>query len=161
MRNISEFDKVLFIFTGHGSRKDEIESKLELNGVINVKFYDFLKGQDYKDVLNIADVCLVSLKKGIEGLGVPSKAYGYFAFGKPVISIMSEETELAKIIKSNNAGYNVTQNDIEGLIAAIKSLINEPCLIKEFSENSQKIYQSTYEKNISLAKYYDFIVRFF
>lgn len=153
MKNESKYKKVLFIFTGHGSRKNIIEQKLKDSEVINTRFYGFLKGQDFKDVLNIADVCLVSLKKGIEGLGVPSKAYGYFAFGKPVISIMSSETELAMNITSYKAGVNIVQNDVDGLITTIEKFVDNPNLIIEFSKNSFKIHEELYEKKISLKKY--------
>lgn len=153
----NKFSNTLFVFTGHGSRRIEVEGRLKERGVKNVRIYGFLKGQDYKDVLNIADVCLVSLKKGIEGLGVPSKTYGYFAYGKPVISIMSDETELAKNITSNNAGFNVIQNDIEGFITAIESFLANPNLIKELGENSFRIHNGLYEKSISLQKYRNLI----
>lgn len=157
MSNLNNYKSVLFIFTGHGSRKEEIEQKLKNIGASNTEFYGFLKGQDYKDVLNIADVCIVSLKNGIEGLGVPSKAYGYFAYGKPVISLMSDETELAKNITCNNVGFNIKQNDIEKFIAVIKILLENPNLIKEFGENSFKIHKEIYEKSISLEKYCNLI----
>lgn len=153
MNKSGKHKNVLFVFTGHGSKKDEIEQKLMNAGVSNTKFYGFLKGQDYKDILNISDVCLVSLKKGIEGLGVPSKAYGYFAYGKPVISIMSEETELAKNITAHKAGFNVIQNDIEGFLTSIESFLENPKLVFEYGENSLRIHNDHYKKSISLEKY--------
>lgn len=159
MNNSNKYKDVLFIFTGHGSRKDEIEQKLNNMGINNTLFYGFLKGQDYKDVLNIADICLVSLKKGIEGLGVPSKTYGYFAFGKPVISIMSNETELAKNITQYYAGFNVVQGDTENFICCISKFLNDENLIKKCGENSLKIHNELYAKEYSLEKYKDNIER--
>ncbi|NMA74536.1 MAG: glycosyltransferase family 4 protein [Bacteroidales bacterium] len=157
MNKSAKYKNVLFVFTGHGSKKDEIEQKLMSAGISNTKFYGFLKGQDYKDILNISDVCLVSLKKGIEGLGVPSKTYGYFAYGKPVISIMSDETELAKNITTYKAGFNVMQNDIEGFLTSVESFLENPKLVFECGENSLKIHNSYYKKSISLEKYRDVI----
>lgn len=153
MSTNDKFKNVFFIFTGHGSRRIEIERRLIDNNIKNVKFYGFLKGQDYKDVLNIADICLVSLKKGIEGLGVPSKAYGYFAFSKPVISIMSDETELAKSITSHEGGFNIQQEDVKGFINAIESFVDNPNLVDILSKNSFKIHEELYKRKISLSKY--------
>ena len=59
-----------------------------------------LLGSDYTDILKISDVCLVSLAAGIEGIGVPSKTYGYLAAGKPVLAIMSDKTDIAKTCTS-------------------------------------------------------------
>lgn len=150
-------DNVFFIFTGHGSKQKQMEQKLIENGINNYKFYGFLKGQDYKDVLNIADICLVSLKKGIEGLGVPSKTYGYFAYSKPVISIMSEDTELAKNIIAYNAGFNVSQGDVLGFIKVIRELIENPQKLEILNINSNKIHEELYKKELSLNKYKDMI----
>jgi glycosyltransferase involved in cell wall biosynthesis len=157
MKYTRKYSRVVFVFTGHGSRKNEIEFTLKKNGVTNTRFYGFLKGQDYKDVLNIADVCLVSLKKGIEGLGVPSKTYGYFAYGKPVISVMSGETELAKHITLHNAGFNIEQNNVKGFISSIEKFLESPNLVREFGRNSFKIHRLFYEKSISLKKYCDLV----
>ena len=153
MNKSGKYENVLFVFTGHGSKKDKVEQKLMDAEVSNTKFYGFLKGQDYKDILNISDVCLVSLKKGIEGLGVPSKTYGYLAYGKPVISIMSDKTELAKNITAYKAGFNVIQNDIDGFIASIDSFLVNENLVENFGKNSIGLHNDLYSKSISLEKY--------
>jgi len=153
MNKSGKYKNVLFVFTGHGSKKEQIEQKFINAGVSNIKVYGFLKGQDYKDILNVSDVCLVSLKKGVEGLGVPSKTYGYLAYGKPVISIMSDETELAKNITVFKAGFNVIQNDINGFIASIESFLTNKNLVREYGENSLRLHNDLYKKSISLEKY--------
>lgn len=153
MNKSGKYENVLFVFTGHGSKKDKIEQKLMDARVGNTRFYGFLKDQDYKDILNISDVCLVSLKKGIEGLGVPSKTYGYLAYGKPVISIMSDETELAKNISAYKAGFNVTQNNVDGFITAIENFLANKDLVKVCGMNSFRLHNDHYKKSLSLEKY--------
>jgi glycosyltransferase involved in cell wall biosynthesis len=148
---------VLFVFTGHGSKKEKVEEKLFNLGIDNTRFYGFLKDQAYKDVLNISDVCLVSLKKGIEGLGVPSKIYGYLAYGKPVLSIMSHETEIAKNLISYNAGFNIVQNNVDGFIDTIENFLVNDNLLKECTKNSYRLYDDLYKKSISLEKYSNMI----
>jgi glycosyltransferase involved in cell wall biosynthesis len=153
MSKSKKYKKILFIFTGHGSKKNRIEQRLMEAEVSNIIFYDFLKGQDYKDILNISDVCLVSLKKGIEGLGVPSKTYGYFAYGKPVISVMSDKTEIATNIITYEAGFNVIQNDVDGFITSIDRLMANRDLVEDFGKNSFRLHNDFYEKSKSLNKY--------
>ncbi len=154
-RNIHE--KVLFIFAGHGSRQYEIQQRLLNEKVCNVKFYNFLKGQEYVDLLNITDICLVSLKLGMEGLGVPSRVYGYFAYGKPVISIMSGQTEIATNISTFNAGTNILQGDIDRLIELIFLYKDNPNFLKKAQSGASKIHEELYEKNISINKYYSLV----
>lgn len=153
MAKDKKFEDVLFVFTGHGSRRKEIEQRLKEGHVKNVRFYGFLKGQEYHDVLSMADVCLVSLKRGVEGLGVPSKTYGYFAHGKPIISIMSDRTELAKRITTCRAGFNVEPGDTAAFMAAIEEFLSKPDPLRVFGKNSLGIHNSYYRKETSLNKY--------
>lgn len=149
--------EILFIFTGHGSKSGVIREKLIKNNISNVRFYGFLKGQDYIDILNISDICLVSLKKGIEGLGVPSKTYGYFAFGKPIIAIMSNHTELAKNINSYKAGVSISQGDIIKFTNVLLQYKNNVNLLIEAQKGSYKLHEELYKKNISINKYYSLV----
>ena len=93
-------EDVLFIFTGHGNKASYVKEYLNSNEIKNAKVEGFLLGSDYTDILKISDVCLVSLAAGIEGIGVPSKTYGYLAAGKPVLAIMSDETDISKTYTS-------------------------------------------------------------
>jgi glycosyltransferase involved in cell wall biosynthesis len=148
---------ILFIFTGHGSKSEKIREKLKRNNIENVKFYGFLTGQDYIDMLNISDICLVSLKKGIEGLGVPSKTYGYFAFGKPIIAIMSNQTELGMNINKYNAGVSISQGDINKFIDVILRYKNDPDLLRKAQAGSYKLHNELYKKDISVTKYINLV----
>ncbi|MFS0821470.1 glycosyltransferase family 4 protein [Bacillus sp. 1P02SD] len=150
---------ILFVFTGHGSRSKEIRERLYKNNIKNVEFYGFLAGQDYIDILNISDICLVSLKKGIEGLGVPSKTYGYFAYGKPVIAIMSSDTELATNINNYNAGVSISQGDINRFLDVILQYKNNPNLLIKSKNGSIKLHEDLYKKNKSTDKYYNLVNR--
>lgn len=153
IKNTKLAKDVLFVFSGNGSKQAEIENIFKDNKVNNVKFFGFLKGKDYADALNISDICLVSLKKGVEGLGVPSRIYGFFAFGKPVISIMSEETELAKNILTYNAGFNISQGDTDSFIEKIEKFYYSPAFLYETSKNSLEIHTKLYEKKLAIDKY--------
>lgn len=157
MKKQSINQQILFIFTGHGSKRTEIEQRLLGEKIENVKFFGFLKGQDYIDILNISDICLVSLKRGIEGLGVPSKTYGYFAYGKPVIAIMSDQTELAVNINAYKAGASILQGKTEKFIELITYYTNNHDLLKESQQGSLKLYEELYKKRISIDKYYNLI----
>ena len=148
---------ILFIFCGHGTRLKEVESFILENNIINVKMYGYLIGTEYTDVLKISDVCIVSLEVGIEGLGVPSKTYGYLAMGKPVIAIMSSETDIAKDIIEYQCGKNIAQGNVSGFINAIDSYKKDPLMEKIHSINAMNLYEDKYTKEISISKYFNLI----
>lgn len=148
---------IFFIFSGHGSKVKYVESFLKDNEVNNSKVFGFLTGQDYTDVLTISNLCLVSLEKGIEGLGVPSKTYGYLAAGKPVISIMSFNTDIARDLAKFECGINILQGDFIGLENAINKYYQNSSMTKKESNNARKLYETKYSKDINIEKYFNLI----
>jgi len=149
---------ILFLFTGHGNKIDYVKKYIESNKIQNAKVYGFLLGDDYADVLKIADICLVSLVEGIEGLGVPSKTYGYLAFGKPVLAIMSGDTDIVRNLKEYNAGGNVLQGDVEGLEKLILQFKNDKDKLQTSGQNARKMFEDLYRRQICTEMYYKMIV---
>lgn len=148
---------VLFIFCGHGNKLEEVERFINSHRILNAKVFGFLLGTAYADVLKISDICLVSLEKGIEGLGVPSKTYGYFAAGKPIVAIMSSDTDIARNIISKECGRNISQGDINAFINAINFYKNNPDMKKMHSVNARELYISKYTRERCIEKYFEVI----
>lgn len=154
---LKENKNVLFIFCGHGSKSEAIKEFIHVNELSNCKLYGFLKGSDYKEVLSISNLALVSLEKGVEGIGVPSKTYGYFAAGKPVIAIMSDETDIASNLKNYNAGTNIQQGDVNSLVKFILEYQNDEQNNNIRAKNSEKIFNELYRREFCTEKYYEII----
>ena len=157
LKGISRFknsNDVFFLFSGHGNKLNMVKEYLVSNDIKNAKVFGFLKGQDYTDFLEVSDLCLVSLEKGIEGLGVPSKTYGYLAAGKPVLSIMKHETDIAQDLKEFECGINIIQGDIDGFVSAVNIYKDNSDRRYEDSKNSKVLYETKYTKDINVQKYY-------
>ncbi|SDO00653.1 Glycosyltransferase involved in cell wall bisynthesis [Psychrobacillus sp. OK028] len=150
-------EDIFFVFSGHGSKVEYVKDFLKNNKIKNSKVFGFLQGQDYADVLSISSLCLVSLEKGIEGLGVPSKTYGYLAAGKPVLSIMSPETDIAKDLAEFECGVNVAQGNITDFENGINRYFLNLPLTEMESVNAKKLYETKYTKEINIDKYYKLI----
>lgn len=160
LRGIIEFknhDEIFFIFSGHGNKVDYVKKFLSTHNIKNSRVFGFLTGHDYIDILSISDLCIVSLERGIEGLGVPSKTYGYLAAGKPVLSIMSDETDIAKDLLEYKCGVNIVQQNVLGFKNAIHMYFNNPEQVRTESRNARDLYESKYTKNINIEKYYDLV----
>lgn len=151
-------NEVFFIFSGHGNKADYVKGFLAKNNIENARVYGFLTGQDYSDVLNLSNLCLVSLEKGIEGLGVPSKTYGYLAAGKPVLSIMSSQTDIASDLIEYDCGDNIQQDDVLGFERIIRSYLTDSLQLKQKSINAKKLYEEKYTRNINIEKYYKLLI---
>src|SRR5699024_670878 len=74
--------KFKFIFAGHGNQKDKIKEFINVNNITNVEIHGFLTGDKLNNLINQTDAFLVTLKKELLGLAVPSKFYTYLLQGK-------------------------------------------------------------------------------
>ncbi len=155
VKNLKNNEEIFTIFCGHGKKQTMVKEFIENNNIKNAVVYDFLKGTDYSDVLNIADCCYVSLVKEGVGLGVPSKTYGYLAAHKPLIAIMNEDSDIVKEIKQYDAGIQVDNNDLKSLIEFI--LNKNRSDFKIMGDKAFKIYLDNYTRKINTDKYYDLL----
>ncbi|MBV9848321.1 MAG: glycosyltransferase family 4 protein, partial [Armatimonadetes bacterium] len=76
-------DDVTFVLVGDGAQKPHIARRVAGEGLRNVRLFPFVPRDDYADLLASADVSLVTLEVGMEGLCVPSKFYSILASGRP------------------------------------------------------------------------------
>jgi glycosyltransferase involved in cell wall biosynthesis len=148
---------IQFILTGHGNKVNQIEQYIDANNLSNVIMYGFLVGEEYLRMLESADCYLVSLERGVEGMSVPSKTYSYLAAGRPLLSIMSSDTDISKQLNTNNAGYSFTQGDAKGLANKIEFLSNNIGVCDYMGINARNIFDENYERKISTGKYFDVI----
>ncbi len=115
---------VIFAFVGDGVRKKDIEGWVNENKIDNIQFIPFQDKESVVYSLNAADVHLISNKKGIKGVSVPSKIYGALAVGKYIIGIQEKGSEAEEIITKSGCGTVVEPEDYENIFAAIYEAIN-------------------------------------
>jgi glycosyltransferase involved in cell wall biosynthesis len=118
-------NKAAFIFIGDGAAASKVKD-FEISG--KNKFFFYLAGVNQNEkskYLSACDVSLVSLKRGMFGLGVPSKAYFSLAADRPILAVVDKGSELELMIKEYDVGWVSPPGD--PLILASK--IDEICEI--------------------------------
>ena len=148
-------EDVLFVFAGNGQKVNQI--KAEIQTLSNVRFYDYLIGQDYIDMLRIADVHVISLVEGIAGMAVPSKTYSYMSIGRPLIAILPEETDIAQDIKDYKLGCVLNSNDVDKFVNYINYLLKDKNEIVQIGNRVLEVFNNNYTREISTTKYYEVI----
>lgn len=144
---------VRFFFVGHGCKKPELERAFREKGLENVQMYDFLTGKDFEQAVAVASCCVVSLEKGLRGMCAPSKFYSYLQGGKPILAVVEEGSYLQDEINDNAIGKAVSIGDVDGLVAAIRTLADDRVACREMGERSQALYENAYAREIGLSKY--------
>ena len=157
IRKFKDDNKIQFIFAGHGNKMDSLKNIIKNEKLKNVTIFDFLHGQDFEDALNISDCFLVSLADGLTGLAVPSKTYTYMMAGKPIIAIIGEDSDIARDLKENNAGYSMEVGEVDKLVNAINELKNNDEKRKQMGQNCRNIYLKKYTKEHCTQQYVSMI----
>ena len=88
-RRLADHPDILFLFTGRGKRRSEIEAYIQRHQPMNVRLLDFVPAEELSQSLAAADVHFISLRDGFEGVMVPSKFYGCLASGRAIVYELS------------------------------------------------------------------------
>lgn len=135
---------VTFALVGGGAKKEEVAKRVQDEKIGNVRLLPFVPQEQLPDMLAAANVALITLEKGAEGLAVPCKLYNILASGRPAIAIMAAHAETARTIVEANCGLRVDQEDAEQLAQAIASLATQPELLREMGSNARKVHEQRY-----------------
>jgi glycosyltransferase involved in cell wall biosynthesis len=116
---------VTFALAGEGQRKQQVAARIEHEHISNVRLFPLAPRSAYSDMLAAADLGLVSVAKGSEGMGVPSKFYSILASGRPTVAVVSPTSEVALVLDETEAGVHVNPGDAPALAAAIDMLARD------------------------------------
>ncbi|HTU65465.1 MAG TPA: glycosyltransferase family 4 protein [Steroidobacteraceae bacterium] len=135
---LADSPEFVFLITGGGARMAALRAAVAARNLANFRFQSFQPAERLADSMAAADVHLVSLLPGTEGLIVPSKYYGIMAAGRPAIFIGDPDGELAREIRADDTGAVVAVGDARALAAELRSLHAEPARFARLAANARR-----------------------
>lgn len=138
------------IFVGEGAQKSRLTTSA--NGTHAVRFLPFRPASDIPYVLSAADVHIITVKRGLEGVIVPSKLYPVLAAGKPVLAVAGPETDVARIVTRAQCGVVVDPENAEAVAAAISELAAQPDRLAEMGRRA-RVAAAEFEAGMHLQKF--------
>lgn len=150
---------IQFTFVGDGNRKKYIEDLKRNEDLINVQLKNYMFGKEYNNLLNCADVFISTLQEGVEGLGVPSKTYTYMSVGKPLIAIMSKDSEIGSLVSENNLGKQFDRTQVDDIAKFILEIKDDEAWYSSISDNVREKFKREYERKIVTKKFYDAVIK--
>lgn len=131
-KNVDNDDLALIII-GDGAVKMEMEAFIENNNLKNVFMLGSKPRREQISFLNACDLGLVSLKKGMFGLGIPSKTYNILAAGKPILFVGDTGSEIDNYVRSFGCGWSFNWDNTQDLTNFLENIDSEK------SENYKRI----------------------
>ncbi len=113
-------DSVGLVFVGDGAQRAQIEAMAAGSG--NIRFLDFFPSSKIPSVLAAADAHVITIKRGLEGVVVPSKMYGILAAGKPIVAVAPKETDVVTLGVQRGFAVAADPDKPEEAVAAIRGI---------------------------------------
>jgi len=146
--------EVQFVLVGDGAQKDYINHRIAAEGLSNVRMFPFVAKEEYADLLASADVSLVTLEPGMEGLCVPSKFYSILASGRPAVAAVSPQSEVARVIDEDQCGIHFAHDAAEDLVRTLAFLADNPAEVVRLGHNGRLTLMENYATGRLARRYH-------
>jgi colanic acid biosynthesis glycosyl transferase WcaI len=132
-----ENEGVGLVFIGEGAMKPQVEAMAA--GCSAIRFLPFRPASEVPLVLSSGDLHVVTVKRGLEGVVVPSKLYPTLAAGRPVLGIAPEESDVLRIIRRSGCGLAANPDDPESVAGALKGVLHDSQQIQNMGRRAREI----------------------
>lgn len=119
---IEKLSNIKFIIAGDGNRKNYLFEKLKDKK--NVILLPLQPKERLNEFLNLADVHIIPQKKDAKDSFMPSKLLGIMAVEKPVLVLANKDSNLYQVIRDENIGYILNENEY-GKLSEIIDVISK------------------------------------
>lgn len=141
---------IRLVFIGDGANRDQLEESNQ--GCPIVRFLPFRPVNEIPCVMAAADVHIITIRRGLGGVVVPSKMYSILAAGRPILAVAPEDTDVARIVRHEDCGMVVDPDKPGDLAAAIQKLKRDPVLLEAMGQRARKASEK-YSRENELQKF--------
>lgn len=134
---LADDPNIMFVLIGEGAKWQDAYDFMQSRKLPNLKVLPFQPESVLPMSLAMADIALVALDKGAEGLMIPSKTYYYMAAGSAVLAICEDASELKDTIEAARCGVCVMPGQPESLARSIKTLSGQGPVLDRMKLNAR------------------------
>jgi glycosyltransferase involved in cell wall biosynthesis len=149
-------DGISLVFVGEGAQRAQLESTAQ--GAPNIRFLPFFHGSKIPSVLAAADAHMITVRRGLEGVVVPSKMYGILAAGKPIVAIAPRETDAAALGEKLGFSVSADPDDPNQVAKVIRELAADPARIARMRQ-AALVAAPAYDRVKELEKFVQIVSR--
>ena len=147
-------DGVGLVFVGDGAQRQALDTAAK--GIPNVRFLPFFPGSKIPSVLAAADAHVITIKRGLEGVVVPSKMYGILAAGKPIVAVAPGECDVVSLGKQMGFSVAADPDAPVEFVERVRELLHDARRLASMAEASTAA-APRYERSHELRKLVDLL----
>jgi glycosyltransferase involved in cell wall biosynthesis len=142
-------DGMGLVFVGDGAQRQRLETAA--TNIPNVRFLPFFPGNKVASVLAAADAHIVTIRRGLEGVVVPSKMYGILAAGKPIVAVAPRECDVVSLGESKGFSISADPDDPAAFTHLVRQLFQNPAKLESMSKSALAAAPA-YDRALELQK---------
>lgn len=129
-------DGVGLVFVGEGAQKERLVAGV--NGATNVRFLPFRPAGEVPYVMAAGDLHVVTVKRGLEGVVVPSKMYPILAAGRPILAVAPESCDVVRIVRRTGCGVVADPDDPTSVVRAVREVYQDETRLAEMGRRARE-----------------------
>jgi colanic acid biosynthesis glycosyl transferase WcaI len=142
---------LVFLLVGDGAGRAPLEREVASKKLPNVLFRPYQPREQLRYSLTLGDVHLAALKPELEGLIVPSKAYGIFAAGRSMVFMGAKDGELGRLLREFDCGEVVPSGDGKALAKSIVRMMSNRERTKAMGQRARELFDRRFSRAVALA----------
>jgi glycosyltransferase involved in cell wall biosynthesis len=143
---------IAFCFAGRGNCYQKLRDMISQEDS-NIRFAGFIDEELLPLRLAAADIHMISLRHGWEGVVVPSKFFGSLAAGRPLLYCGTQESCLAELIKKEELGLVIEMNTIIAVADTLEEFSYNKNKIHQMQKQAFSFYNTHFSKRLQLKKW--------
>lgn len=144
---------IQLLVIGEGAREAELREYVDSNDIDNVFFLPFQPKERLPETLTCGDASLVGIRPEMEGLCVSSKLYSSLAAGLPILAVVGENDEVARVVREYECGAWVRSGDAEAAADILSKWSLDSDLAAALGEHARQTLEREFSQRQALKRY--------
>ncbi len=150
---------ILFILAGEGSVKEEVVRLARDKNLDNILFLPTQGKDDWLEMLAASDLGLVTLRKNLGSLNVPSKVYTLMAAGKPILGSVPENSEIVNLVQTAQCGIVCPPENPQALAEAVLAASQSRDKLLKMGKRGRKYLIKNLSRKQQTGMYYRLLTK--
>ena len=142
----------ILIIAGSGSAKENLMKRFEQHIPKKIKFIE-VPHDKVPETQAIADVMVLTIKKGFSSTSVPSKLPAYMFSSKPIIVSVDNDSDTAKSVLDSGCGWVSESENVDMLVFLMKKVsLIEKTELNKIGHSGFKFAMNNFSRKNNLNK---------
>jgi glycosyltransferase involved in cell wall biosynthesis len=148
-------EDIQLLVIGEGGRKPGYQQRVADRDIEHVRFLPFQPLEKLPETLTCGDASLVAIDEVMEGICVSSKLYSSLAVGDPVLAVVADGDEVARVVREHDCGAHARPGEPESVADILERWADDPELTDRLGENARACFEENYRKEHAVTAYAD------